>query len=408
MALRFSALPLLLLVLLGAPAPAGAWWDTGHMLTAAIAQQRLSPAAAAEADALIAASASAQADSPVPSLSVVSAAHWADDLKRRDWPRGSKMMRSPGGLFVDMGSAHLRSMHYIDYPLGPCNPTVLDRRNNLLVALRSHRRTLADRSAEPWTRGIALRFLLHMVGDLHQPLHAVARCTPLTPDGDAGGNDFKLLPGSAGDIDNLHSMWDSMGGAYIDTIEALAGGVRASNGTRSPGSSEAQREGLMLQEATRLVGAFASAVAPSFRPEQDGAPPGAGKAGPDAFEAWAMESNELARRVAYADIVENEEPSSNYVLRTRAETKRRVVLGGLRLAVVLNSVLGQPDEEPAPAPLGLATTVAATVGLGAGCGACWLVQRRAERQQRQAVRLRSPVKDSYGGEDLELLGDQRT
>ena len=96
------------------------------------------------------------------------------------------------------------------------------------------------------------------------------------------------------------------------------------------------------------------------------------------------------------------------MLRTRAETKRRVVLGGLRLAAVLNSVLGQPDEEPAPAPLGLATTVAATVGLGAGCGACWLVQRRSERQQRQAVRLRSPMKDRYGGEDVELLGDQRT
>ncbi len=48
---------------------------------------------------------------------------------------------------------------------------------------------------------------MHYVGDLHQPLHAVARITEQDPTGDAGGNSFDLL--GQGDVENLHSLWDS-------------------------------------------------------------------------------------------------------------------------------------------------------------------------------------------------------
>lgn len=109
-------------------------------------------------------------------------------------------------------------MHYIDYPFevngGRCNAEVFNSEVNILVGLRAHWQTIASRNADAWTRGVALRYLLHMMGDLHQPLHTVSRCTPQTPQGDEGGNGFGLLTGSsAGDVRNLHSMWDSRASA---------------------------------------------------------------------------------------------------------------------------------------------------------------------------------------------------
>lgn len=82
------------------PSPADAWWDTGHMLTAAIARARLSPASVAAAERLIMASLSVQSTSPVPSTTVISAAHWPDDVKRYDWDASEKVILSPSGLFV--------------------------------------------------------------------------------------------------------------------------------------------------------------------------------------------------------------------------------------------------------------------------------------------------------------------
>jgi hypothetical protein len=196
--------------------PATAWWDTGHMLTAAIARQRLSPAAAAAGERLIAASAAVQASSPVPSTSMVSASHWPDDLKRRDWPASQKVMRSPAGLFVAFDAPQFNSMHYVDFPFedgGPCAAGVIDARVNILTALTTHRATISNGAADEWTRGVALRYLLHLVGDLHQPLHTAARCTASRPGGDDGGNAFWLGASiRAGNVTNLHSMWDSMGG----------------------------------------------------------------------------------------------------------------------------------------------------------------------------------------------------
>eukprot|EP01043_Picozoa_sp_COSAG02_P065038 COSAG02_NODE_9689_length_2140_cov_2.167565_1_plen_150_part_00 len=76
------------------------WWDTGHMLTVSIATQRLSNVTVAELNRLVAASESVQSTSPVPSTSLISAGHWPDDVKRRDWDPSKKVIMSPSGLFV--------------------------------------------------------------------------------------------------------------------------------------------------------------------------------------------------------------------------------------------------------------------------------------------------------------------
>ena len=62
-------------------------------------------------------------------------------------------------------------------------------------------------------QGVALRILLHMIGDVHQPLHCVTRYGRLNPTGDAGGNFFKVNDPFNPSVTNLHSMWDS--GAHL-------------------------------------------------------------------------------------------------------------------------------------------------------------------------------------------------
>lgn len=55
---------------------------------------------------------------------------------------------------------------------------------------------------------IALRFLIHFVGDFHQPLHCLARVNEDYPKGDAGGNAFELPYRYR--VENLHALWDSV------------------------------------------------------------------------------------------------------------------------------------------------------------------------------------------------------
>src|SRR5207253_3232651 len=65
--------------------------------------------------------------------------------------------------------------------------------------------TLADSSAADTTRAVALAWVVHLVGDIHQPLHSSSRVTPAEPlpKGDEGGNTFHL-----DDNRNLHAYWD--------------------------------------------------------------------------------------------------------------------------------------------------------------------------------------------------------
>lgn len=63
-------------------------------------------------------------------------------------------------------------------------------------------------SNEAEARSFALRLVIHYVGDIHQPLHAVTLINDTYPSGDRGGNDEKLP--SKDSASNLHAVWDSL------------------------------------------------------------------------------------------------------------------------------------------------------------------------------------------------------
>lgn len=59
-------------------------------------------------------------------------------------------------------------------------------------------------------RALFARYLTHVVGDMHQPLHSVALFNASCPKGDGGGNFFKVkMPN--GTLQNFHSFWDAGG-----------------------------------------------------------------------------------------------------------------------------------------------------------------------------------------------------
>jgi hypothetical protein len=101
--------------------------------------------------------------------------------------------------------------HYVDYPLVPPafpmkpGPTPTD---DALYGIGQSEEALADKDTSPELRAVYLSYLIHLIGDLHQPLHCASLFDEEFPQGDKGGNDFYVRPNSKGI--KLHSLWDGL------------------------------------------------------------------------------------------------------------------------------------------------------------------------------------------------------
>jgi len=101
--------------------------------------------------------------------------------------------------------------HYIDYPLRPKKfkmeePSTHD--DDVLFGLAQSEKVLADKDASAESRAAHLSWLLHLVGDIHQPLHCASYFSAEFPKGDKGGNSFYVKPAKKGI--KLHSLWDGL------------------------------------------------------------------------------------------------------------------------------------------------------------------------------------------------------
>ena len=101
--------------------------------------------------------------------------------------------------------------HYIDYPLKP--PTFPiepgpDPTDDVLYGIEQSEKTLADPKATPDEHAVYLSYLIHLIGDMHQPLHCCSLFTDAYPEGDRGGNMFFIKPATRGI--SLHSFWDGL------------------------------------------------------------------------------------------------------------------------------------------------------------------------------------------------------
>jgi hypothetical protein len=261
---RTAVVSLILCLAALGPARAGAWGQRGHEIAATIAEARVGPAAREMLRELVGAT-------PLADLAM-----WADyqrDRETRPWHYVN--IAGPGGYDARR-----------DCPDGSC---VVARIEWAAAELTSAR--------EPVARLRALRWLVHLVADVHQPLHA-------SPFRDRGGNDLPVRIGKRRQPTDLHRVWDG------DVVDAIAP-------RRSP--ADAART-ISLGISPSDAAAWAAQLAPS---------------------SWADESAATVRTL-YAELEHALEPRRigalprGYPAAQRAIAGRRLAQAGVRLAALLD------------------------------------------------------------------------
>jgi len=277
--------------LLASPSAAFAWGSEGHQIVAEIARAYMTPQALARVDALLATD---RSNSLTPH-DMASEAVWAD-------------------LYHAAGHKETAQWHFVDLEItgpdlkaacfglpdpgpvaskGPADDCIIDK-------ISEFARELVDPATDPDERLIALRYVLHFVGDIHQPLHAI-------DNHDRGGNCVLLNLGGPRS-QNLHAYWDTA------VVRALGPDPVAT--------------------ARTLI----AAITPDeIRSWASGSP-----------KDWAMESFEIARTTAYTlgsrpGCDGNQGPidlPSGYAETARRTAAVQLEKAGVRLAVVLNGAFG--------------------------------------------------------------------
>lgn len=148
-----------------------AWGPEGHQVIANLAEQQLTPAARKEVGRLLALE---------PGATLASLANWADEYR----------------------SAETAAWHYVNFPPNAC---VYDAPRDCpdgacVVGAIAQQTAILQADTSDVRRLSALKYLVHLVGDVHQPLHAGYR-------DDRGGNTYQLQAFMRGS--NLHAFWDS-------------------------------------------------------------------------------------------------------------------------------------------------------------------------------------------------------
>ncbi|MGH8228789.1 MAG: S1/P1 nuclease [Steroidobacteraceae bacterium] len=273
--------------LLSSPTAAWAWGAEGHRIVALIAADGLTPAAHAEVADLL---------GPDARTAMEAASTWADEI-RPERPQTERWH------FVDI---ELSAQGYVaerDCPAGDCVVAQIEKDERILTNVRFGKRRRAE----------ALRFLIHFVGDIHQPLHCA-------DDHDAGGNEVRVILG--GEDSNLHEVWDT-------TLVAALG--------KDPA-------------------AVATALEARITPRERRAWSRGGAAD------WANESFAIAKRDIYGPLrgaLRSTAPirlPDDYEIRERPLVATQLEKAGVRLAMVLNEVLSRPPKTAA-LPFGAGTSV---------------------------------------------------
>ena len=288
--------------------PAYAWDDFGHRLVARIAWEEMTPQARARAIRILQGAApdtrllqgfGPGTLSPQRQIDLfVSGATWPDNVRPQD-PRATKY--------------HVRDRHFTDIfweqrrDFGPIRPSSLSESGDLLKDVGQLR---ADLTGTDRARAaVALAWLQHLVGDIHQPLHASGRVTPREPQGDQGGNLFELESLGNGRRRTLHSVWDGIV-------------------TRSVQRRQGERDE-----------AFLARVAAEVMQRHPRSRFGA-EIGQQEFRQWAEASVRIAQRSVYRPpLVRNQAAPARYQRAAFQAAEPRIALAGYRLADLLNRAL---------------------------------------------------------------------
>jgi hypothetical protein len=267
-------------------APAFAWGDLGHEVTALIAYRHLTPAARKALDAMLASD-----TDTLTAGDFADRATWADKYRKAHretaaWHFVDIEIDQPDLADACFGFPTLPPGQWASQ--GPAQDCVVNKIDEFAAELK-------DPSTPAAERILALKFVIHLIGDLHQPLHAADHH-------DRGGNCIALSP-PVGAQNNLHAYWD------VSVVNAL-------------GQSAAQI-------ADRLD---ANLSAADLKEWTAGAP-----------RSWAMDTFEIGRRDVYALAAlptcqsgSSVSLSPAYLAQAGKDAVTQLQKAGVRLAAVLN------------------------------------------------------------------------
>jgi hypothetical protein len=276
------------------PRGALAWGDDGHKVVALIAQSFLAADVRKRVNALLAAD-----TDDLTAHDIASAATWAD--KFRDANFDGSRLKTRQWHFADIEiTAPDIDKACFNHPAlptgavasnGPAADCVVDK-------IEQFAAELANPATDPEEQTVALKFLLHFVGDLHQPLDS-------SDDNDRGGND-KKVSANGFKAGNLHHYWDT---EFVDRLETDPKGI-----------------------ASGLIGHISNDQEKAWA---------AGKP-----TDWAKESFQVAKDDTYGQLPEPSTRgayrlSDEYITTATDDVARQLSRAGVRLAFVLNKALGK-------------------------------------------------------------------
>jgi hypothetical protein len=301
---------------------ARAWDDFGHMKVAAAAFKRLKPKARTRVAQLLKLNPRyvnwivGARKSDQPRLAFLRAATWADSIKSdRDYKDDDQAAPAAG---QNVGYADLlrhKYWHFIDRPFSRDGTPLVDApAPNAATQTSVMRAALCAAATSDELKSYDLVWLLHLVGDLHQPLHCVSRFDRATPVGDRGGNLVKITGNAQppvcddprycpfGPPEDLHAFYDTIAGSGYGTREAEAAAISLPQ-------------------------------------------PNAQKAAVSDVDAWVQEGLDLAQTVVYVSPINaGAGPFTVDAAYQKAAFelgKQRMSLAGARLANLINDCLGK-------------------------------------------------------------------
>ena len=287
--MRSKLLAATFLTLAVLPGSALAWGREGHAVVAQIARGYLTPKAASAVDALLAADTDALT---APDLGARAA--WADA-----WRKDHRETTEWHFVDTELDHPDLVSACF-GFPASATPASAGPEKDCVVGRIDAFERELADPKTDPAERLLAFKFVLHFVGDLHQPLHAA-------DNQDRGGNCVPLALGGPRTV-NLHSYWDTVA---VEAIEP---------------------------DADKLAAKLSAQITPADRKAWERG---------DA-RTWAMESFAIAKSTVYtigskSGCATDTAPialPAGYDAAAQAAVALQLKKAGVRLALELNRALG--------------------------------------------------------------------
>lgn len=316
------------------PSLAKAWNSPGHMIIALVAYEQMTPKTRAKVIELL--RAHPRFDAHFERLMPREVSRENDEVKAKwyfahssTWP---DLVRSANATVdrTDVDRFNRPYWHYINLPifLNEADRVKLepglrlyvsrqppadgdDPSMNVVQAVKNSSRIVGDARAPAENRAVHLCWLAHLAGDSHQPLHAGALHTPNRfPRGDHGGNDLEIEHEW-----KLHAFWDSLVCTQesFETLQVLAANL-----------SKDERKAAVGRKAASSTD----------------------------IEKWIEESNDFAKRLAYAKEIRDTisareshahlgplQASKEYRADAEALAERRAIEAGYRLGKLLNQLL---------------------------------------------------------------------